>query len=164
MHTFQRYLTNFRSFDKWLCVAICDIDFFKNFNDQYGHPMGDTCLRSVAGVLNSLMDNMGVYAARVGGEEFALLWFEKNASHVDEVLIHIAERIKELQIKHEKSKVSNYVTISIGVYIEQCGVSSNTKMLYDLADKALYTAKGSGRNCAIVTGSGIEQYKIPKDA
>jgi len=164
MHTFHRYLTNYRSFDNWLCVAICDIDFFKNYNDHYGHPMGDSCLRSVAGVLNSLMDSMGVYAARVGGEEFALLWFEKNASHVDEVLTHISESIKELQIPHEKSKVSKYVTISIGVYIEHCGVSSETKVLYDLADQALYAAKGSGRNCAIVTGSEIEQYKVPKEA
>jgi diguanylate cyclase (GGDEF)-like protein len=164
MHTFQRYLKNFRSFDKWLCVAICDIDFFKNYNDHYGHPMGDTCLRSVAGVLNSLMNNMGVYAARVGGEEFALLWFEKNASHVDEVLTHIADRIKELQIKHEKSKVSKYVTISIGVYLEHCGISSETKALYDFADKALYAAKESGRNCAVVTGRDMEQYKIPKNS
>jgi len=163
MHTFQRYLTNYRSFDNWLCIAICDIDFFKNYNDHYGHPMGDTCLRSVAGVLNSLMDSLGVYAARVGGEEFALLWFEKNASHVDEVLMHISKSIKELQILHEKSKVSKYVTISIGVYIEHCGVSSDTKLLYDLADKALYAAKENGRNCAVVTGSEIEQYKIPKD-
>jgi diguanylate cyclase (GGDEF)-like protein len=164
MHTFQRYLTNYRSFDNWLCIAICDIDFFKNYNDHYGHPMGDTCLRSVAGVLNSLMDNLGVYAARVGGEEFALLWFEKDVSHVDEVLTHISKSIKELEISHEKSKVSQYVTISIGVYIEHCGVSSETKVLYDLADKALYAAKGSGRNCAIVTGSGIEQYKVPKSS
>jgi len=164
MHTFQRYLTNYRSFDNWLCIAICDIDFFKNYNDHYGHPMGDTCLRSVAGVLNSLMDNLGVYAARVGGEEFALLWFEKDVSHVDEVLTYISKSIKELEIPHEKSKVSQYVSISIGVYIEHCGVSSETKLLYDLADKALYAAKGSGRNCAIVTGNGIDQYKIPRNA
>jgi len=163
MHTFQRYLTNYRSIDNWLCIAICDIDFFKNYNDHYGHPMGDTCLRSVAGVLNGLMDSLGVYAARVGGEEFALLWFEKTISHVDEVMTHISNSIKELQILHEKSKVSKYVTISIGVYIEHCGVSSDTKVLYDLADQALYAAKGSGRNCAVVTGSEIEQYRIPKD-
>jgi diguanylate cyclase (GGDEF)-like protein len=123
--------------------------------------MGDTCLRAIAEVLNTLMNNMGVYAARVGGEEFALLWFEKNVSHVDEVLLYISKSIEELQIPHAKSKVSQYVTISIGVYIEHCGVSSETKMLYDFADKALYAAKESGRNCAIVTGSEIEQYKIP---
>jgi len=162
-YTFQRYLTNYRSFDKWLCIAICDIDFFKSYNDHYGHPMGDTCLRSIAGVLNSLMDSLGVYAARVGGEEFALLWFERDVSHVDKVLMHISKSIEELQIPHEKSKASQYITVSIGVYIEHCGVSSKTNVLYDLADKALYTAKGSGRNCAIVTGSEIEQYKIPKN-
>ncbi|MCL2230106.1 MAG: GGDEF domain-containing protein, partial [Treponema sp.] len=67
-------------------------------------------------------------------------------------------------ILHEKSKVSEYVTMSIGVYVIRCGTHHDTKTLYDLADKALYTAKSSGRNCAIVGGDEIKEYKItPKD-
>ncbi|MDR1838375.1 MAG: GGDEF domain-containing protein [Treponema sp.] len=161
MATFQRYLSNYRTSDDWICISICDIDFFKNYNDHYGHPMGDECLRSVGRVLNSLMDNMGVYAARVGGEEFALLWFEKDASHADTVISDIANSINNLKIQHEKSKVSPYVSLSIGVYVLRCGASHDTKALYDLADKALYAAKGGGRNCAVISGNEItKEYKI----
>jgi diguanylate cyclase (GGDEF)-like protein len=160
MQTFQRYVASSRPSDKYLCVAICDIDFFKNYNDHYGHPMGDECLRSIGEVLNTLMESMGVYAARVGGEEFALLWFEKDAFHVDTVVSHITGIIGGLAIPHKKSKVSADVTLSIGIYVEPCGSSITTKALYDLADRALYTAKESGRNCAIVTGNDIKEYKI----
>ena len=160
MQTFKRYLVNYRTTDDWLCIAICDIDFFKNFNDHYGHPKGDECLRGVGGVLDSLMESLGVYAARVGGEEFALLWFEHDTSHVDNVISHLTGLLNGLKIPHEKSKVAPYVTLSIGVYVERCGASSDIKVLYDLADKALYTAKSSGRNCAIVSGNDIKEYKI----
>jgi diguanylate cyclase (GGDEF)-like protein len=158
--TFKRYLSNYRTSDNWLCVAILDIDFFKFYNDHYGHPQGDDCLRAVGRVLNSLQDLLDVYAARVGGEEFALLWFEAEVSHVDVVVSRLLDLIKELKIPHEKSKVAPNVSISMGVFIEQCGVETDTQTMYDMADKALYNAKEGGRNCAIITGSTIEQYKI----
>jgi len=160
MNTFQRYLSNYRSSDDYLCIAIADIDFFKFYNDHYGHPKGDECLRSIGAVLNNLKDDLGVYTARVGGEEFAALWFEKDIAHVDNVVTHWAEAIKNLAIPHEKSKVNENVTMSIGVYVSKCGAYSDTKALYDMADKALYTAKGSGRNCAVVCGDEIKEYKI----
>jgi len=160
MQTFQRYLVNYRTTDDWLCIGIADIDFFKNYNDFYGHPKGDDCLRSIGGVLNSLKESLGVYAARVGGEEFALLWFERDTAHINTVVSYLDELIYELKIPHEKSKASPYVTLSIGIYVERCGSSNDTQALYNLADKALYTAKGSGRNCAVVNGSEIKQYKI----
>jgi diguanylate cyclase (GGDEF)-like protein len=158
--TFKRYLTSYRTSDNWLCIAIIDIDFFKFYNDHYGHPKGDECLRAVGGVLNSLQDSHDVYAARVGGEEFALLWFETEAPHVDVVVSHLQELIKELKIPHEKSKVSPCVSISMGVFVEQCGAPTDTQTMYDMADKALYHAKEGGRNCAIIHGNTIEQYKI----
>jgi len=164
MQTFQRYLTYYRTSDDWLCIAIADIDFFKNYNDHYGHPKGDECLRSVGGVFNSLSDTIGVYSARVGGEEFALLWFEQDVTHVGAVASRISEAIRDLKIPHEKSKVAPNVTLSIGIYVVRCGVTSDMKTLYDLADKALYTAKTSGRNCAVVNGSEIEQFKVTPPA
>ena len=163
MATFQRFLSTYRASDDWLCIALADIDFFKNYNDHYGHPKGDDCLRGIGSVLNS-MNSMGVYAARTGGEEFALLWFEKDASNAENIVFELTKRIRELNIFHEKSKVSQYVTMSIGIYIVRCGTHQNTDALYDLADKALYTAKGSGRNCTIVLGDGIKQYKIDHKA
>jgi len=161
--TFQRFLSNYRASDDWICIALADIDFFKFYNDHYGHPKGDDCLRGIGGALNAL-NSLGVYAARVGGEEFALLWFEKDPSHVEKVVTHWTASIRDLKILHEKSKVSEYVTMSIGVYIVRCGTKHDTQTLYDLADKALYTAKSSGRNCTIVLGDEIKEYKItPKD-
>jgi diguanylate cyclase (GGDEF)-like protein len=160
MQTFQRYLVNYRTTDDWLCVAIADIDFFKNYNDFYGHPKGDDCLRSIGAVLNSLKESLGVYSARVGGEEFALLWFERDLAHIKSVVSYLTQLIYELKIPHEKSKASPYVTVSIGIYVERCGSHTDIQTLYDLTDKALYAAKGSGRNCAVVNGSEIKQYKI----
>jgi diguanylate cyclase (GGDEF)-like protein len=158
--TFKRYLSSYRTNDEWLCVAIGDIDFFKNYNDHYGHPKGDECLRSIGLVFNELKDTMGVYAARVGGEEFAMLWFEKEASHVNEVVTYVADILRELKIPHEKSKVSEIVTMSIGVYVERSGSRNDEQTLYDFADKSLYVAKGSGRNCAIISGREIDMYKV----
>jgi len=160
MQTFKRYLSNYRSSDDWLCVAIADIDFFKNYNDHYGHPKGDDCLRAIGGAFNRLKETMGVYCARVGGEEFALLWFEKDSSHVDAVITRVNKLIRTLKIPHEKSSICEYITMSIGVYIERCGASYDPEELYNLADKALYCAKESGRNCTIVSGRDISQYQI----
>jgi diguanylate cyclase (GGDEF)-like protein len=158
--TFQRYISNYRSSDDWLVVAIGDIDFFKLYNDHYGHLKGDDCLRNVGAALNSLKEDMGVYTARVGGEEFAALWFEKDAAHVDAVINHWITAIKSKKIPHEKSKVHDFVSMSIGVYISKCGAYHDTKVLYDLADKALYTAKQGGRNCAVICGDDFKEYKI----
>jgi len=160
MQTFQRYLNNYRSSDDWLCVAIADIDFFKKYNDHYGHPKGDDCLRAIGGAFNRLKDTMGVYTARVGGEEFALLWFEQEISHVDTVVSRVNKLIKAMKIPHEHSTVSEYVTMSMGVYIERCGVGIDEEEIYSLADKSLYAAKGNGRNCTIIRGRDITQYQI----
>jgi len=161
MQTFHRYLVNYREGDVFLCLAIADIDFFKNYNDFYGHPKGDDCLRAIGEAFNRLKETMGVYCARVGGEEFALLWFEKeDVSHVNAVVSRVTKLIQLLKIPHEKSSVSKYVTMSLGVYVEKCGASSDTEEMYNLADKALYSAKEGGRNCAIIRGRTIKEYRL----
>jgi len=159
-NTFQRYLSNYRSSDDFICIAIADIDFFKFYNDHYGHLKGDDCLRSIGGVLNGLKEDLGIYTARVGGEEFAALWFEKDVNNVDSVISRWFSSVKTQKIPHEKSKVNEFVTMSIGVYVSRCGAYQDTKVLYDLADKALYTAKQGGRNCAVVCGDNMKEYKI----
>ena len=164
MATFKRYVNNYRTSDDFLCIAISDIDFFKNYNDHYGHPQGDECLRTIGAAFNKLKDSMGVYAARVGGEEFGMLWFEKDASHVDAVVSYLSSLIRNAKVPHEKSKVSDYVTMSVGVYVEKLGASHDVDALYELADNALYAAKHAGRNCAIVNGRDREQYKISPPA
>ena len=163
MQTFQRYLTNFRSSDDWLCIAIIDIDFFKNYNDYYGHPSGDECLRSIGKALNYIKDSMNICAARIGGEEFALLWFEKDPAGVKNVVSQVFKEVRSLDIPHKKSKAAKYVTVSIGVYVMPCGVSNNTDLVYKSADTALYEAKEKGRNCAIIAGETFERYTIKPD-
>jgi len=158
--TFQRYISNYRSSDDWLCVAIADIDYFKYYNDHYGHLKGDDCLRIIGDVLNGIKDDLGVYTARVGGEEFGALWFEQEITHVNDVIIHWMKSIDAKKIPHEKSKVYDFISMSIGVYVSRCGAYHDTKILYDLADKALYTAKQGGRNCTVINGDNVKEYKI----
>jgi len=153
MQTFQRFLTNYRQSDNFICIAILDIDFFKPYNDHYGHPQGDECLRAIGKALKGLNESMNIYAARVGGEEFALIWFEREAEHVDEIAAQINKLIFDLAIPHEKSRAAPVVTISIGVHVAPCGAFQEMKVLYDLADKALYSAKKTGRNRAVISSS-----------
>jgi len=155
--TFQRFITNYRQSDKYLCIALLDIDFFKNYNDYYGHLMGDECLRAIGGALKKIQEGMSVYCARVGGEEFAMLWFEKeNAENAKEVASRINRTVAGLNIPHAASEAAPYVTVSAGVHVIRCGASGDTDSLYDLADKALYAAKSGGRNRAVVTfGPGL---------
>ncbi|MDR2734833.1 MAG: GGDEF domain-containing protein [Spirochaetota bacterium] len=151
MITFERYLSRHRESDHYLCLAIADIDFFKNYNDHYGLPQGDECLRALGKVLNDLHRSSNIYAARIGGEEFALLWFEKDAAHANDVAALVRQGIFNLQIPHEKSEAAEYVTVSIGIHIAPCNTPHDIHTLYDLADKALYAAKRGGRNRAVIS-------------
>jgi len=151
MQTFQRFLSTYRQTDNFLCIAIMDIDFFKNYNDHYGHPAGDECLRAVGRTLKSLTDNAGIYTARVGGEEFALVWFEEEAGNAGNVASQVNQMIRDLNIPHEKSAAAPHVTVSIGLHVSQCGTSDDIHTLYNIADKALYAAKNSGRDCTVVS-------------
>jgi len=154
-NTIQRSVTNYRQSDNFLCVAILDVDYFKNYNDYYGHPEGDECLRKIGRALKNLNNNKSIYAARIGGEEFALIWFEEDITETRNVASCICEKIRNLNIRHERSYAAPYVTVSVGVNITRCGVSYDIDTLYNLADKALYTAKKNGRNCFVINTSKL---------
>ena len=151
MRTFQRFITNHRQTDKFFCIAILDVDRFKNYNDHYGHPQGDECLRKIGMALKNLQKSDGIYSARIGGEEFALLWHIDNLSDANNMGLHINQIIRDLNIPHEKSDVAPYISVSAGIHIAQCGVPHDMKNLFNLADKALYAAKNNGRNCAVIS-------------
>ncbi|MCL2276489.1 MAG: diguanylate cyclase [Treponema sp.] len=151
MQTFHRYVSNHRSSDKFLCIALLDVDCFKSYNDHYGHPQGDECLRRIGNVLNHLNKERNIYTARIGGEEFAMLWYTDNDSEADNIGAYINQRIRDLNITHEKSFVMPYITVSIGIHIAECGNLYDIKDLYNLADKLLYDAKSKGRNCTVVS-------------
>jgi len=150
LNTFQRALANHRQMDNYLCIAILDVDFFKDYNDYYGHPKGDECLRTIGKALKELQNSINIYAARIGGEEFALVWFEKEANNVYNIASLVNEKIRNLNIPHERSTAAPYITVSIGIYVVHCGVSDDVNTLYNLADKALYAAKKNGRDRAVV--------------
>jgi len=151
MNTFQRFITYYRQTDNYLCIALVDVDCFKNYNDHYGHPQGDECLRIIGKTLNNLQKLDGIYAARVGGEEFALLWRNENSTEANNTGMRINKIIKDLNIPHEKSIVTPFITVSIGIHVTQYGVPHDIKDLYNMADKALYAAKNNGRNCTVVS-------------
>jgi len=158
--TLQRYLTNYRGNDEWMWLAIADVDYFKKYNDHYGHPKGDEVLHAIGKIFNNLCDNSNIYAARLGGEEFALLRFEKDNEGADNIISNIHQKIAALNIPHEKSEVAPHVTISIGAYIARCGASNNPEKIYRIADEMLYKAKTESRNCSIICVEGIIQYKL----
>jgi diguanylate cyclase (GGDEF)-like protein len=150
MITFQRSLSHHRPDDKFICIAVLDIDHFKNYNDFYGHPKGDNCLRKIGKALKDLQSKMNIYAARIGGEEFALIWFEREVANAENVASLISEMIRRLNIPHESSPVAPYISVSIGAYVVQCSASNDMNKLYNKADEALYIAKKDGRNRAVI--------------
>lgn len=132
-----------------ISLIIIDIDHFKLFNDTYGHPAGDICLKSVASALSSCLHRPGDFLARYGGEEFAVILPQTNA----EGAIHISESlrlaVKNLQIPHESSPSADHITISLGITGYQPGQNDDLSDFIGIADQALYEAKSAGRDRAI---------------
>ena len=134
---------------KELCLIMLDIDFFKQYNDTYGHQEGDIVIKSVANVLKRKTNRADDFAFRVGGEEFVII------THIekDKVLNYansIKDDIENLKIEHSGNKVSKYVTISLGVVCKNAIEINSSEELYKQADINLYEAKRSGRNCVVI--------------
>lgn len=129
-----------------LSLLMADVDFFKAFNDRYGHPAGDECLRSVARVLRSSARRPGDLAARWGGEEFVVVLSETGAEGAVVVAERIRAAVEALRIAHEASTVSPHVTISVGCATGIPGRGREWTSLVRAADEALYRSKRNGRN------------------
>lgn len=134
--------------EKFLSLFAIDIDYFKEYNDTYGHQKGDVCLKTVAQALKNSVRDTTDFVYRTGGEEFCVLI----SSIRKEIAISIAEnlrkKVEELKILHLKSKVSKYVTISIGIstVLVKDFTEVDQNELFLMADQALYKAKKCGRN------------------
>ncbi|UPA10579.1 diguanylate cyclase [Borrelia parkeri] len=126
-------------------VGMLDIDYFKKYNDNYGHTNGDECLRLIAKSLNKIAIKYKIDIARYGGEEFILFSVNKSLNEVIKIVSILIEDIRNLEIIHEYSNISNFVTVSIGL-AEQIPYDSNFTNIIKLADDKLYEAKISGRN------------------
>jgi len=157
-------LANRRKFDKhlkteWrrmtrekmpLSIVLCDVDYFKQYNDYYGHLAGDDCLRKIGKVLANHIKRSGDLAARYGGEEFGIILANTPIEGAYQLTREICKAVQDLNIEHKKSTVSTFVTISAGI---SCMIPDNntpTELIVENADKALYEAKSNGRNQAFM--------------
>ncbi len=129
-----------------LSLILCDIDFFKKYNDTYGHQAGDACLRRVADALRFCAKRSVDLVARYGGEEFAVILPNTSAAGAALVAEEIRLVVNTLEIAHIQSAVSHHVTLSLGVACMHPTVNISSTMLVAAADTALYQAKAAGRN------------------
>ncbi|NOZ54108.1 MAG: diguanylate cyclase [Gammaproteobacteria bacterium] len=129
-----------------LSLVLCDVDYFKNYNDSYGHVAGDNCLKQVASALAQGFKRASDLVARFGGEEFAVILPGTNSKRALCVANNLLQIVRELNIPHDSSPISKFVTLSIGVATIQSEERMDTKTLLELADKELYRAKKQGRN------------------
>ncbi|HOK41237.1 MAG TPA: GGDEF domain-containing protein [bacterium] len=125
-----------------LSLLMCDIDFFKNFNDTYGHEIGDEVLKTVANILkNSIRESD--YVGRYGGEEFMIILTEANKENANKIAERIRQNIESNYIYYKNNKLKITISIGISTYPED---GNDEEEIIKAADKALYTAKKKGRN------------------
>lgn len=134
-----------------LSLILCDVDYFKQYNDNYGHQAGDDCLRSVAKAIRDSIRRPADLAARYGGEEFVVLLPNTNIEGAIQVAKAIQLHIKKLQIPHERSQVSQYVTVSLGVSCTIPTEAMTPEQLLLNVDLALYQAKIEGRDRLVIS-------------
>ena len=137
----------------YITFMMLDIDFFKQYNDTYGHVEGDFALKSVAKVLQDTLKRPSDYVFRLGGEEFGVLLSETNESDSAKLARDICDAVRGRELKHEKSSVNEFVTISIGVVCCVADDALDEKILVERADEMLYKAKESGRDRYVITSN-----------
>lgn len=127
-------------------LLMIDIDFFKEYNDFYGHIQGDETLVAIAGVLKKANSSLSDYIIRYGGEEFLQISVGKTTEEIMADAETIRDQVKALEISHAKSKCCDFVTVSIGISHGHLNELSNIGDVLKRADQALYLAKSNGRN------------------
>ncbi len=132
--------------DMPLEIVLVDIDYFKIFNDLYGHQAGDDCLRKVAGCIANSAKRPFDFAARYGGEEFVLVLYGPPAEDKRTVAEQIRLDVISLGIPHQGSTIDSVITVSVGVALASCGSGRSLAGTIQVADEALYEAKLAGRN------------------
>lgn len=137
-----------------MVLIMCDIDYFKPFNDHYGHGAGDVALQQVAQALATAVQRSDEIVTRYGGEEFAIIAYVDDAIELNQLRLRLANAIHRLRIPHEYSQVRDIVTVSFGMaWIKESGpwlTDYQAKDWLKAADVALYEAKGAGRDCCML--------------
>jgi diguanylate cyclase (GGDEF)-like protein len=132
----------------WLSVVLIDVDYFKRFNDRYGHGSGDACLRAVAQAVAAQCRRPTDVAARYGGEEFALVLPETGPDGVRQMLDAVLAAVDGLAIPHADSTCAPHVTISLGAVTLKPAADGGAAAALARADRLLYAAKEGGRHPA----------------
>jgi len=129
-----------------LSVMMVDVDYFKKYNDTYGHNMGDTCLKCVADALLECLDRAGDFAARYGGEEFVVILPNTDENGAKIVAQKLLDKVRACNIPHSKSETASCVTVSIGVVTGRVFYPQKAEDFLKQADEMLYISKQEGRN------------------
>ncbi|MBS7525738.1 GGDEF domain-containing protein [Fusibacter paucivorans] len=127
-------------------LMMIDIDYFKDYNDTYGHPMGDEALRAISKVLSSELTSLNDYVIRYGGEEFLQVCIDKDSTQMPALAEKLRLAIEAIGIEHRTSKCADVITISIGIASSTVHSIDRLSEVLTQADKALYDAKTNGRN------------------
>jgi diguanylate cyclase (GGDEF)-like protein len=135
----------------WFSLAMLDVDYFKQYNDNYGHAMGDQALQLLAKSLNSVLERPGDLVARYGGEEFVITLPETNEAGALLMAQRCLKNIEALGIEHKFSDAASHLTISIGLVTIKGNIRILPENFLVTADKNLYTAKQNGRNQLFAT-------------
>jgi diguanylate cyclase (GGDEF)-like protein len=148
---YDRELKRAKRTKSYITFMMLDIDFFKQYNDTYGHIEGDFALKSVAKVLKDFLKRPSDYVFRLGGEEFGVILIDTDESNSARLAKEICDGVRLREIKHESSKVHEFLTISIGVVCCIADEALDEEILISRADEMLYKAKESGRNGYVIT-------------
>lgn len=141
-HEWRRLLRDQQPFS----LLLCDIDYFKAYNDYYGHPAGDVCLKQIAGAIRSSTHRPADLVARYGGEEFAVILPNTNLTGACQIAEQIQVEVAAQRLPHKTSLIGDRVTVSIGVTTHIPTRREKPEHLITAADAALYLAKDKGRN------------------
>ncbi len=145
-YIYQEWKRMRRNKKNLISMILCDIDFFKFYNDTYGHQKGDDCLKIVAKAIKDCVKRPADLAARYGGEEFVILLPETDGEGAKHTAETIRDAVKDLKIPHKGSNINEYLTLSLGVGTIFDNISKTPDDLIKISDKALYRAKDTGRD------------------
>jgi diguanylate cyclase (GGDEF)-like protein len=144
----QEWNRGLRSGNSLSCILL-DIDYFKDYNDFYGHQAGDKCLKDIATLMKDTFRRAGDIVARYGGEEFIIIMADSNEKNAMQAVALFQTELAKLKIPHDKSVANDYVTVSAGVVSQSPSRDESIEDFIRKADKALYLAKAGGRNQSV---------------
>ena len=144
--TINKYIESAKRNNDLVCFTIFDIDYFKQYNDTYGHQEGDYALQSVTKAVQDLLNRSDDYLFRLGGEEFGVLFKSTSKENAIKYVKKFIHTVEALKIEHKNSKTSPFLTISAGLVCKKASLMGDDTELYKTTDELLYKAKNGGRN------------------